>query len=356
MHNYYASALCDFIDDLGKEESKPKKLTMYDDYKRLRDEHCLDHPTTSWHRLLGVLFLNGVACAWVLAFPGIMFGLYYGNYFIKALLFTYIVYFTIWPVEYLPRWHKWISDLEVGYENGWKLLVSPKFTEHYAKTNGPYLFISHPHCIYQAGMGFSFVNSTRARKLLPRVAFCVHWALLWLVPIFKDFFRSVGSVAADAECIVKNIKDGQSLVLLPGGSEEVMWAGKKDKEHVVLKKKKGFIKLALRNGLTLVPIFTYGESMGTGVMDFPFFETRLWLSKIIGLPVRYVSLCQRWLLPFPNGVVCVAVGDPINLGHIKNPSSDELNAAHQTYIKAMLNLVEETKHEAGYPNIEVEVV
>jgi len=359
MHNYYASGLCDWIDSFEentahKGSSSKKELTMYDDYKRLRDEHCLDHPVTSKRRLLGVCALCSVAMAWVLGFPAIIMGLLCGHWLIKLSLITYVIYFTVNPLQYCPNFHKWLSDLEIGRENGWKIIVSPKFSED---KEGTYLFISHPHCIYQAGMGFLFVNSTKAREIgIPRVCFCVHWALLWLVPIFKEFFRAVGSVSADASSICKNMKEGQSLVLLPGGSEEVMWAGKKDKEHVVLKHKKGFIKLALRQGLTLVPIFTYGESMGTGVMDLPWFETRLWLTKKFGIPFRYVSLCQRWLLPFPNGILCVAVGEPIRLGHIPKPSKEDLDIAHQKYVKAVLKLVEDTKQEAGYPNLKVEIV
>lgn len=358
MHNAVASGICDWIDglDSGRKpsESGEKSLTMYDDYKLLRDKHCLDHPFTSVKRVIGVAMLGGVAVAWVLAFPMIGLGLSFGNWAIKLLIVTYWVYLSIYPLQYCPRFHKWLSDLEIGHENGWRLMINPKFSEHKEE---PYLFVSHPHCIYQAAMGFSFVNSTKARERgLPRVFFCVHWGLLWLVPVFKDFFRACGSISADAAAIVKSIRENQSLVLLPGGGEEVMWAGKKDKEHIVLRKKKGFIKLALRNNITLVPIWTYGESIGTGVMDIPFFETRLWLAQKFGIPFRYVSLCQRWLLPFPNGVLVVAVGEPLNLGHIENPTADQLNAAHEKYIQAVLDLVEQTKDEAGYPNIKVEVV
>eukprot|EP00662_Eupelagonemidae_sp_cell21_P010055 gene10055-701_t len=98
--------------------------------------------------------------------------------------------------------------------NGWRLIVQDPAA---LRSGGPFLFTSHPHCIYQAAVGFLFVSSTHARAAgVPRVRFCVHWALLWLVPLFKEFFRAV------------------------------MWAGRRDAEHLVLKTKMGFVKLALR--------------------------------------------------------------------------------------------------------------
>ena len=181
--------------------------------------------------------------------------------------------------------------------------------------------------------------------------------LLWFVPLFKEFFRAIGSIPADATNIVKAIDGGHSVMLVPGGSEEVMWAGRTDAEHIVLKDKLGFIKLALRQGLTVVPVWSYGESMGTGVFDNPaYFHERLRFTQLSGIPLRFVSLSQRWFLPFPNGVLVVAVGKPLNLGHIVSPSPEQLRAAHAQYVDALLLLIEETKHEAGYPNIKVKLV
>ena len=63
-------------------------------------------------------------------------------------------------------------------------------------------------------MGFLFVNSTNARAVgIPKVKFCVHWVLLWFVPLFKEFFRAVGSIPADAKTITDTIDSGISHLL-----------------------------------------------------------------------------------------------------------------------------------------------
>ena len=97
---------------------------------------------------------------------------------------------------------------------------------------------------------------------------------------------------------------------------------------------------------------------GTGVLDVPFHAARRWLTSVTGLPVRYVSLCQRWFLPFPNGRLAVALGRPLDAfgGPMAEPTKEQVNEAHAAYVAALLQLVEETKVEAGYPHLRVELV
>ena len=54
------------------------------------------------------------------------------------------------------------------------------------------------------------------------------------------------------------IKKGIATVLVPGGARESL-NGEKDQIRLVLKKRKGFIKLAIKHGVPLVPTFSFGE-------------------------------------------------------------------------------------------------
>ena len=51
---------------------------------------------------------------------------------------------------------------------------------------------------------------------------------------------------------------GMATVLVPGGARESL-NGEKGKIQLVLKNRKGFIKMALRQGVSLVPTFSFGE-------------------------------------------------------------------------------------------------
>ena len=52
---------------------------------------------------------------------------------------------------------------------------------------------------------------------------------------------------------------GLAAVLVPGGALEALNSDE-DKIRLVLNRRKGFIKLALRFGVNLVPTFSFGEN------------------------------------------------------------------------------------------------
>ena len=202
-----------------------------------------------------------VACSWVLAVP--MFTVLVPWYprWMQAIVLAYWVVTALYPARYWARFHQFLSDLEIGKENGWKVLLQ-KDASYPDRAEGAYLFAAHPHAIYSAALGFSVVSSEEARaRGVPIISFAVHSALLHGVPLFKEFFRFLGAVSADAATMARELKAGHSITIIPGGSDECMWSGCKDAERLVLRERKGFVKLALRLGVPLVPVFVYGESM-----------------------------------------------------------------------------------------------
>ena len=52
---------------------------------------------------------------------------------------------------------------------------------------------------------------------------------------------------------------GTAAVLVVGGAREVMYCDD-DKIELVMSRRKGFIKLAMRHGRDLVPTFSFGEN------------------------------------------------------------------------------------------------
>ena len=84
------------------------------------------------------------------------------------------------------------------------------------------------------------------------------------------------------------------MVLVVGGAREVL-CQEKDKIDLVILKRKGFIKKALKHGSDLVPTFSFGEA---------FIYNALW-SNPKGSWTRniqeYVVTKTRWPVPFING-------------------------------------------------------
>lgn len=155
----------------------------------------------------------------------------------------------------------------------------------------------------------------------------------------------------------RTLEGGESSAIVPGGVKEVVWAGRVDRERLYLKGVYGFCKLALQTGCPLVPVYTFGESLSTGPDWVPGFELRRALTYYLDAPVRYLSLCQRWLVPFPNGRLVTVVGAAIPVGtKTESPTREQVQELHARYCKALLGLIESTKEEAGYGGQVTEIV
>merc|ERR1712046_379353 len=70
----------------------------------------------------------------------------------------------------------------------------------------------------------------------------------------------------------KVAKRGESINLLPGGIDEMNLTDGTSKEtRLVMKDRKGFVKLSIENGLDIVPGFCFGEKYIHTTMQLPSF-------------------------------------------------------------------------------------
>jgi len=78
------------------------------------------------------------------------------------------------------------------------------------------------------------------------------------------------------------LKDGFSLLVLPGGSLEILESHPNSKEQVlVLERRKGFIELALHHGIPLVPVYAFGATDLYDQVLFHLSFTAFFLAKLL---------------------------------------------------------------------------
>lgn len=311
-----------------------------------------DLPWSSWKRLQGVSLVCVTGILWVAGIAFVALLLILGPWSVRLLIFLYYAVTTLSPLKFNKVFATWASSLEIGSTNGWELIINAKEKE-FRENNDPLLFCSHPHGLYCAGVVYNLILSKTAHSKLniPYLRTFVHTLLLTLLPGVKEILRSLGYMKADWSTMSTALERGECGVIIPGGMAEAMWAGhvEDESDHLHLVNRKGFVKLAMSVGAKVVPVYTFGESLSCGIDIVPFFPFRLWVTSKIGLPLRALSLCQRWWLAFPEGKLVTVVGAPVQLPHIQHPSREEVSLAHEKYTKALLDLVESTKEQAGYP-------
>lgn len=78
------------------------------------------------------------------------------------------------------------------------------------------------------------------------------------LPAIRQVSMSFGLVRSDYDNMKGALKQGTSLVVLPGGVREVVHS--KANTMTLIKGRKGFIKLALDTGLPIIPVMAFGEN------------------------------------------------------------------------------------------------
>lgn len=112
----------------------------------------------------------------------------------------------------------------------------------------------HPHGIFCMGWGIlCLTDITKSFK------FCVTDMLKWLPWFLLSTRMSVNYGSVEKEQLSSYMKKGINVALLPGGFEDATIFSYK-KERLWLKYRKGFIKMALRHGYSLRPVYCFGES------------------------------------------------------------------------------------------------
>ncbi|RYY73131.1 hypothetical protein EON63_20150 [archaeon] len=123
--------------------------------------------------------------------------------------------------------------------------------------------------------------------------------LCFKVPFMRHVYTWMTAASVDKKDIIKSINNGNSPVIVPGGVQEVIYLAQYYHKDLLtqdpssnnttsssapctktctlyLKRRAGFVKLALKHGLPLVPVFSFGlrELFDFYIPDIP------WLHKL----------------------------------------------------------------------------
>jgi hypothetical protein len=87
----------------------------------------------------------------------------------------------------------------------------------------------------------------------------VNDAMFW-APIFGKLLQLMGAVSVGRASVNRVLDSGNSIMIVPGGIDEVLEGTFDDKEVLYLAKRKGFCRVAMEHGSGLIPCFCFGES------------------------------------------------------------------------------------------------
>ncbi|XP_051900532.1 diacylglycerol O-acyltransferase 2-like [Pristis pectinata] len=303
---------------------------------------------------------------WVLTFLGM--GIF------CTLLTVYLLFTSLWPVAALylawltvdrntpergGRTSQWIRNWNI-----WKRMCDyfPVTLVTTAKLSPKknYILGYHPHGIMSFGAFCNFcTEATQFSRVFPGIT--PHLATLkglFRLPIYRDYLMSSGVCPVSRSSLRHRLEEsgpGNAVVIVVGGAAESM-TGRPGKCTVLLKNRKGFVRLALEHGADLVPVYCFGEN---DVYDQVLLDPASWghrlqrqFQKLVGFaPCLFrgqgLLFSRSWgLLPFARPLTTV-VGEPIAVKRTANPSQEEVDRYHVLYQEALLRLFDKHKVRCG---------
>ena len=127
-----------------------------------------------------------------------------------------------------------------------------------------YIFCYHPHGIISLGAFGNFATeATGFEEKYPGIDLRVLTLRAnFRIPFFGFYFSFMGLCDASKESCnyILQKGNGNSILLVLGGAREALDARPSREYILTLKDRKGFIKIGLANGASLVPVFSFGEN------------------------------------------------------------------------------------------------
>lgn len=204
-----------------------------------------------------------------------------------------------------------------------------------------YVLAVHPHGIHCLALGqFSVYGTVFDQRFPGLVGHCLTGlaaTVIFKIPVVREFFLSMGYVDASRTVAQDVLHCGRSLFLCTGGEEESMLV-KVGRDIVVLRDRKGFVRLALSHGASLVPVFAVGLNDLFTTYDW-FLPQRQWIQKNFGIALPFFH-GRFGVTPTPYRIpISILIGEPITTPQPKckgeRPDEVLVDEYHQKYMTAL---------------------
>jgi 2-acylglycerol O-acyltransferase 2 len=222
-----------------------------------------------------------------------------------------------------------------------------------------YIFGYHPHGIIAHGAFLAFcTEALNFTHIFPGITS----TLLTLdanfrIPLYREYALALGLAGVSSRSCRNLLRKGgprgdgtgRAITIVVGGARESMIAVPKSL-RLMVKDRKGFIKLALRTGTDLVPVLAFGENDLYSHVDSEKYPS---VQKV----QRILKDATGWEMPlfFGQGIrngswgflayrrpIDIVVGRPIEVNaEVEEPGDEEIDRVHELYLRELERMWEE---------------
>ncbi|KDQ61921.1 hypothetical protein JAAARDRAFT_66925 [Jaapia argillacea MUCL 33604] len=269
----------------------------------------------------------------------------------------------LWP--FIAVYLVWIFWIDKSPEQGGRIspwFRSSRFWRYFAEyypaslikeydlpPDRPYVFGYHPHGIIGMGAMATFATeatgfSTAFPGIIPHL---LTLSSNFTTPIYRDIILALGICSVSKQSCSNILKkgNGMAITIVVGGAAESLSA-RPGTANLTLRKRLGFIKVAIQHGAALVPVFSFGENdiyqqmpnqQGTTV-----YKIQKKFQSIFGftLPLfhgRGMLNYNLGLMPYRKRIVSV-IGRPIQCEKCDHPTLEEITRVQKEYIEELVRI------------------
>ncbi len=221
----------------------------------------------------------------------------------------------------------------------------------------PLLFAGVPHGLFPIGM----LALALCNCLLPfRWTRGAAASIVLRLPTWRQVLGWNGGIDVSRNAIINALKQGDNVAVMSDGIAGMFAADlgmRKGKEVMLLKKRRGLVRIALETGSPLVPFVCFGNTRAClpatdscGVMES--------LSRLLGVSLIWPA--GRWGLPVPKRVpVTIIIGgalDAPSKDPIAEPPEEMVDDMHKRLMKEVEAMYYKWRDAAGYGGIDLEII
>jgi len=224
-----------------------------------------------------------------------------------------------------------------------------------SRVNGPKQVIVgiHPH-----GVAADF--RVLFDGLIPESITCINsWrfiaaSVVFRVPVLREIALWTHCIDASKDTVERNIQSGHSIMMTPGGEVEQLLT-QYGKEKVYIKNRQGFVRLAVKYGLPIVPCYVFGCSDLFYTSSF-MLSFRMWLTKKfrIAIPLAW----GRYGCVPGKGSLKMVFGNPIAveaMTYDDRKYDTYVNEIHSKYVSELQRVFCAYKTKFGYGDRALEI-
>jgi len=242
---------------------------------------------------------------------------------------------------------KWLRELCVTIMGTCAKLIGVKIAsekgEGLKAPSQQYIYVWHPHGFISYCPPFLLTEMAVKGRPHKKEWFGTCIPLLFKIPVLGEIFTVTNARPVDRKTLDSLLSEGASIAVQPGGVKEQA-ASREDQEQAIFPAKLGFVRMAMKYGTPLMPVYLFGENqLYKRVNGFD------WLTELIrkftGMTLPIVlgkfNIPQAILLPRATDIH-VRWGKPVDVGAPEeNPSEERVQEVFEKYLAELQRVFDE---------------